>query len=174
MCVYGPCTPVSQCKKCKHLLSAMQSLFTQEGQNPTRVCRNYENRFILHLISPVKNISIEKQQQLNVILRKFQEKRRLRKIRSIDKKPLREEIYDLCKNLFSYNLDGLVNAYNNTRKSALDHHTPVITKIVVKRPTVPQFNVEVKSAKKEKMRTERKWCRTRLHSDLLDFKSLCQ
>ena len=96
-----------------------------------------------------------------------------RKIRSIDKKLLREEISDtdLCKNLFSYNLDGLVNAYNNTLKSALDHHAPVITKTVVKRPTVPWFNGEVKSAKKEKRRAERKWRRTRLHSDLLDFKT---
>ena len=73
--------------------------------------------------------------------------------------------------MFSYNLDGLVNAYNNTLKSALDHHAPVITKTVVKRPTVPWFNVEVKSPKKEKRRAERKWRRTRLHIDLLDFKA---
>ena len=46
-----------------------------------------------------------------------------RKIGSINKKLLRDEIYeaDLCINLLSYNLDGLVNAYNNTLKSALDH-----------------------------------------------------
>ena len=96
-----------------------------------------------------------------------------RKIRSIDKKLLREEISDtdLCKNLLSYNLDGLVNAYNNTLKSVLDHHAPVITKTVVKRPTVPWFNDEVNSAKKEKRRAERKWRRTRLHGDLLDFKA---
>ena len=31
----------------------MQSLFTSEGQNPTRVCRIYNNRFILHLLIPV-------------------------------------------------------------------------------------------------------------------------
>ena len=36
-------------------------------------------------------------------------------------------------NLLSYNLDGLVNAYNNTLKSALDHHAPVITKTIIKR-----------------------------------------
>ena len=44
---------------------------------------------------------------------------------------------------------------SNTLKSALDHHAPVITKPVVKRPSVPWFNVEVKSAKKEKRRAER-------------------
>ena len=83
-----------------------------------------------------------------------------RKIRSINKKLLRDEISntDLCKNLLSYNLDSLVNAYNNTLKSVLDHHTPAITKTVIKRPTVLWFNDGVKSAKKEKRRAERKWC----------------
>ena len=97
----------------------------------------------------------------------------LRKIRSINKKLLRDEISntDLWKNLLSYNLDSLVNAYNNTLKSVLDNHTPAITKTVIKRPTVPWFNDGVKSAKKEKRRAERKWCWTRLHSDLLDFKA---
>ena len=96
-----------------------------------------------------------------------------RKIRSINKKLLRDEISntDLCENLLSYNLDSLVNAYNNTLKSVLDHHAPAITKTVVKRPTVPWFNDGVKSAKKEKRRAERKRRRTRLHSDLLDFKA---
>ena len=81
-----------------------------------------------------------------------------RKIRSINKKLLRNEISDtdLCKNLLSYNLDSLVNAYNNTFKSVLDHYAPAITKTVVKRPTVPWFNDGVKSAKKEKRRAERK------------------
>ena len=84
----------------------------------------------------------------------------LRKIRSINKKLLRDEISntDLWKNLLSYNLDSLVNAYNNTLKSVLDNHTPAITKTVIKRPTVPWFNDGVKSAKKEKRRVERKWC----------------
>ena len=75
-----------------------------------------------------------------------------RKIGSINKKLLPDEISeaDLCINLLSYNLDGLVNAYNNTLKSALDHHAPVINKTIVKRPTVPWFNDGVKSAKKGK------------------------
>ena len=50
----------------------------------------------------------------------------------------------------------LVNAYNNTFKSVLDHYAPAITETVVKRPTVPWFNDRVKSAKKEKRRAERK------------------
>ena len=44
-------------------------------------------------------------------------------------------------------------------------------KTVMKRPSVPWFNDEVKSAKKEKRRAERKWRRTKLHSDFIDFKA---
>ena len=37
----------------KYLPSIMQSLFTSEGQNPMRVCRIYNNRFVLHLLTAV-------------------------------------------------------------------------------------------------------------------------
>ena len=95
-----------------------------------------------------------------------------RNIKSIDTDMLREERFDsdLYKNLLSYSLDDLVTAYNNTLMSALDRHAPVITKTITERPTVPWFNQEVKSAEKER-RHERKWRRTRLHSDFLDFKA---
>lgn len=95
-----------------------------------------------------------------------------RKIRFIDKKFLWEEIFDidLCKNLFLYNFDGLVNVYNNIFKLVFDYYVLVIIKIVVKRLIVFWFNVEVKFVKKEKRCVERKWCRIRLYSDLLDFK----
>ena len=54
---------------------------------------------------------------------------------------------------------------------ALDRHAPIITKTVTKRPSVPWSNDDVKSAKKEKRRAERKWRRTKLHSDFIDFKA---
>ena len=89
-----------------------------------------------------------------------------RKIKSIDRGVLLQELSrtDLCTNLHSYDLDGLVNEYNNTLKVAFDRHAPIITKTVTKRPSVPWFNDEVKSAKKEKRRAERKWRRTKLHT----------
>ena len=95
------------------------------------------------------------------------------KIKSIDRGALLEALSrtDLCTNLHSYDLDGLVNEYNNTLKVALDCHAPIITKTATKRPSVPWFNDEVKFAKKEKRRAERKWRRTKLHSDLIDFKA---
>ena len=68
----------------------------------------------------------------------------------------------------------MVTTYNDTLLPALDRHAPTITKTITKRPTltVPSwFNQEVKSAKKERRRAERKWRKTRLHSDFLDFKT---
>ena len=96
-----------------------------------------------------------------------------RKIKSIDRGVLLQELSrtDLCTNLHSYDLDGLVNEYNNTLKVALDRHAPIITKTVTKRPSVPWFNNEVKSTKKEKRRAERKWRRTKPHSNFIYFKA---
>ena len=47
----------------------------------------------------------------------------------------------------------------------------MINKTITKRPTVPWFTNEVKSAKRDRRRAERKWRKTRLHSDFLVFKS---
>ena len=73
-----------------------------------------------------------------------------RTIKSINTDILREELSDtnLCKNLLSHGLGDLVTAYNDMLLPALDCHAPTITKTITKRPTVPWFNQEVKSAKK--------------------------
>ena len=97
-----------------------------------------------------------------------------RKLKSINVDSLHEELAesDLCKNLQSYDLNGLVRCYNNTRMSAIDRHAPVITKTVTKRPIVPWFTREViKLAKRERRRAEKQWHRTMLHSDFLIFKA---
>jgi Zn-dependent M32 family carboxypeptidase len=79
---------------------------------------------------------------------------------------------DLCTKTSSYDLNDLVECYNNTLKSAVDRHAPVINKTIAKRPNVPWFTNEVKSAKSDRLRAERKWRRTKLHSDFLIFKAL--
>jgi cytochrome c biogenesis protein ResB len=48
----------------------------------------------------------------------------------------------------------------------------VINKTVTKIPIVPWFTNEVKSAKSDRRRAERKWRRTKLHSDFMIFKAL--
>ncbi|CAB3985662.1 RNA-directed DNA polymerase from transposon X-element [Paramuricea clavata] len=78
---------------------------------------------------------------------------------------------DLCKNMLSMELNDLVDCYNHTLSSSLDRHAPVNHKTVVKRPTVPWFNEEVKLAKRARRRAERKWRRTKLYGDFLVYKS---
>ena len=94
-------------------------------------------------------------------------------MKSISVDTLRGELSNagLCNNTFSYDLEDRVNCHNNTLLSALDHHAPLITKTITKRLTVPSFNHEVKSAKTERRKAERKWRRTKLHSDFLKFKA---
>ena len=96
-----------------------------------------------------------------------------RKLKSINVDALRNDLFNsgLCKNMLSMELNDLVDCYNRTLSSLLDRYAPVNCKTVVKRPTVPWFNEEVKLAKRARRRAERKWRRTKLHSDFLVYKS---
>ena len=97
-----------------------------------------------------------------------------RKTKSINVDTLRAELLssELCTKAVAYNLNDLVKCYNDTLKSALDRHAPVVNKTVTKRPTVPWFTNDVKSAKLERRGAERKWRKTKLHSDFLTFRAL--
>ena len=77
-----------------------------------------------------------------------------RKMKSISVNTLCEELLssDLYTNVDTYDLNELVKCYDNTLKSALDRHAPVIKKTITKRPTVPWFTNEVKSAKRDRRR----------------------
>ena len=57
-------------------------------------------------------------------------------------------------------LDDLVSLYISMLETALDKCAPMLTKVI----TTPWFNDEIKFA-------ERKWRKSRSHSDLLDYKS---
>ena len=96
-----------------------------------------------------------------------------RKVKSINVDALCNDLSnsDLCKNMLSMELNDLVDCYNHTLSSSLDRHAPVNHKTVVKRPTVPWFNEEVKLAKRARRRAERKWRRTKLYGDFLVYKS---
>ena len=70
----------------------------------------------------------------------------------------------------SFDLNELVNCYNKTLNSILDQYAPLKTKTVTKRPIVPWFNEQVKAAKRQRRKAEKKWRRTNLNSDLADYK----
>ena len=97
-----------------------------------------------------------------------------RKLKSIDISSLRDDLSksDLCSNAIdSLELNDLVTHYDEALSSALDRHAPLINKTVTKRPIVPWFNNEIKTAKRVRRSAERKWRKTKLHLDFLDYKA---
>ncbi len=76
----------------------------------------------------------------------------------------------LCENMETFDLNELVDCYNKTLNSILDQYAPLKTKTVTKRPILPWFNEQVKAAKRQRRRAEKKWRRTNLNSDLADYK----
>ena len=95
-----------------------------------------------------------------------------RNVAAINMDALRKDLSNssLCKNIESLDLNDLVACYNKTLESVLNHHAPLKTKIVTTRPVVPWFNEEVKSAKRQRRKAERRWRRTDSYSDLKAYK----
>ena len=78
---------------------------------------------------------------------------------------------DLCSNTPD-DLNDLVYCYNTTLASALDRHAPLVTRSIPVRPLVPWLNNDIKEARKERRKAERRWRRTGLLSDLRRYKVL--
>ena len=68
-------------------------------------------------------------------------------------------------------LNQLAISYDNTLSSILENHAPLITRTIIKRPIVPWLNDDVKCAKRARRQAERKWRRTRLHTDFQQYKA---
>ena len=96
-----------------------------------------------------------------------------RKMKPIDIDAFKKDLSssDLCNDLLTLELDDLVVRYNATLLSTVNSHAPLLTKIVTKRPTVPWFTTEVKAAKKECRKAERKWRRSKSPGDFLAYKA---
>lgn len=69
------------------------------------------------------------------------------------------------------NLDSLVKCYNSTLSSVLDQHAPLRSRTITLRQRAPWFNDDIKKAKREKRKAERRWRSSKLDSDLQLFKS---
>ena len=69
-------------------------------------------------------------------------------------------------------LEPLVSCYNHTLSDTLNRHVLLKKRIVTSRPMVPWYNQEVKHAKKERRRVERKWRVTKTTAALNVFKTL--
>ena len=95
-----------------------------------------------------------------------------RRIKGIDKDNFKDDVSrsDLFVNRPN-TLDDLVHCYNKSLAAVLDKHAPMRKKVVNARPLVPWFNEEVKLARREKRKTERKWRRTGRREDMFDYKA---
>ena len=77
---------------------------------------------------------------------------------------------DLCENPLE-NLEELVMSYHNTLAAVLDKHAPLQTRTIVVWTRVPWYSEEIRHAKRERRRAERKWRSSKLDSDLTAFKA---
>lgn len=68
-------------------------------------------------------------------------------------------------------LNKIVADYNSTLSNLLNHHAPLKSKTVRKRPSVPWYTAEIGAAKRLRRKAERKWRRSGLHEDFIAFKS---
>lgn len=94
-----------------------------------------------------------------------------RKTKAIDTTTFMEDLSasQLCQDPPS-EPDKLVDCYNTTLAELLDRHAPLKTKIVTVRPQVPWYTEEIREAKRERRRAERRWRSTGTFADLTHLK----
>ena len=94
-----------------------------------------------------------------------------RKLHLVNADSLNEDLAssELCKNP-SDDLQELVTSYNDTQKATL--HAPLLmTRTTVQIPArVPWFSEEIREAKRERRKVEKRWGKSRLGSDLAVLK----
>ena len=76
---------------------------------------------------------------------------------------------EVCKNPLD-DLEELLLSYNKTLLAVLDKHAPVKTRTIVMHPQVPRYKDEIRQAKRERRKAERRWRLSKLDSDLAVFK----
>ena len=94
-----------------------------------------------------------------------------RKIKLVNVDSLNDDLANsgLCKNPPD-DLEELLLSYNKTLIAVLDKHAPVKTRTIVMRPQVPWYTDEIRQAKRERRKAERRWRLSKLDSDLAVFK----
>ena len=96
-----------------------------------------------------------------------------KKLRSIDRDAFMDEIRN--SELFQMDTDDpdeLAALFDNTLCSLLDHHALVKHKNTTSQPCVPWMNDEIKLAKRQRRKAERKWRASKAHIDLLSYRTM--
>ena len=96
-----------------------------------------------------------------------------RKLKSIDMNSFKNDLRssELCQSA-PVDLDGLVDCYNTTLTTILDKHAPLCSKVVAARARVPWFSDQIRSAKRNRRKAERRWRTSKLDADWRVFKVL--
>ena len=94
-----------------------------------------------------------------------------RKIKLVSVDSLNDDLAnsEVCKNPLD-DLEELLLSYNKTLLAVLDKHAPVKTRTIVMRPQVPRYTDEIRQAKRERRKAERRWRFSKFDSDLAVFK----
>ena len=94
-----------------------------------------------------------------------------RKIKLVNVDSLNDDLAnsEVCKNPLD-DLEELLLSYNKTLLAVLDEHAPVKTRTIVMRPQVPRYKDEIREAKRERRKAERRWRFSKIDSDLAVFK----
>ena len=94
-----------------------------------------------------------------------------RKIKLVNVDSLNDDLAnsEVCKNPLD-DLEELLLSYNKTLLAVLDEHAPVKTRTIVMRPQVPRYKDEIREAKRERRKAERRWRFSEIDSDLAVFK----
>ena len=69
---------------------------------------------------------------------------------------------DINESLPNLDIEGLVGAYNGGLRKVLDRHAPLNTRNVKDRPSAPWLTTEVRDARRDRRRAERRWRKTKL------------
>ena len=103
-----------------------------------------------------------------------------RKLQSVDMDSLKNDLAasKLCQrqpeelsNLAPEGVDALLCNYNATLSRMIDRQAPLKKKTLRARPKVPWYNADIDNARRIRRKTERRWRKTKLLSDLIIFKS---
>jgi len=89
-----------------------------------------------------------------------------RNYKTLDQTSLAKELDCLTSEITSLPMSQPVNdlilLYNNLIKATLDKHAPEKTRTITLRPTIPWINDDLKAAKQERRKAERRWRHSRL------------
>lgn len=87
----------------------------------------------------------------------------VRNIKDMDMDAFQQDIRNSCLcNNPSDDITHLVNQYNTTLSNILDTHAPARSKTITIKPQSPWFTEEIRIAKRDRRRAERRWRSTRL------------